>query len=156
MDPAKRTELLDRYRNGHSEVMDAVRDISHEELDARGGPSEWSARQVVHHLADSEMTSAIRLRRLIAEEGPRIDGYDEEGFAQRLHYDRPIEASLDALRAARESTAEILDRLSEEEWARVGIHTETGAYGVETWLETYAAHAHEHAEQIRRARSSGR
>jgi len=155
-DPATRQALIDRYRDGYLEVMDAVRDISPEELDARSGPSEWSARQVVHHLADSEMTSAIRLRRLIAEENPQIVGYDEKGFAERLHYDRPIDVSLDALRAARASTAEILDRLSEAEWARTGIHTEIGPYGVETWLETYAAHAHEHAEQIRRARGSGR
>jgi len=107
-DPATRQALIDRYRDGYREVMDAVRDISPEELDARSGPSEWSARQVVHHLADSEMTSAIRLRRLIAEENPQIVGYDEKGFAERLHYDRPIEVSLDTLRAARASTAEIL------------------------------------------------
>lgn len=156
MDPAERTELVDRYRDGYREVVEAMRDISPQELDARSGPSEWSARQVVHHLADSEMTSAIRLRRLIAEENPVIVCYDEQGFADRLHYDRPIDASLDALRASRASTAEILDRLSEAEWARTGTHSEMGTYGVETWLETYAAHAHEHAEQIRRARGSAR
>lgn len=154
MDPATRKELIDRYRDGHREVVDAVRDITPGELDAQGDPSEWSARQVVHHLADSEMTSAIRLRRLIAEENPQIVGYNEEAFAERLHYDRPIDASLDALRASRESTAEILDRLSEAEWSRAGTHNEMGPYGVETWLETYAAHAHEHADQIRRARAS--
>ena len=155
MDPVTRTELIDRYRRGYDEVMNAVGDISPEELDARGGPSEWSARQVVHHLADSEMTGAIRLRRLIAEEDPQIVGYDEEGFAQRLHYDRPIDSSLAAFGAARASTADILDRISETDWARSGSHNETGTFGVETWLETYAPHADEHAEQIRRARNSG-
>ncbi len=154
MDSAARRELIERYRDGHRVVMEALHDMPPEELDARSGPREWSARQVVHHLADSEMTSAVRLRRLIAEDDPQIVGYDEEGFAQHLHYDRPIEASLDALRAARASTVEILDRLSDDEWARAGTHSETGTYGAETWLETYAAHAHEHAEQIRRARSS--
>jgi DinB superfamily len=67
----------------------------------------------------------------------------------------PIEASVEAVSAARKTTAEILDRLDEEQWARGGTHTESGPYGVEAWLEIYAAHAHDHADQIRRARESG-
>ncbi len=154
MDPTTRQELIDRYRDGHREVLDALHEITPDQLDARTDPNEWSPRQVVHHLADSEMTSAIRLRRLIAEEDPQIVGYDEGAFAERLHYDRPVDASLDALRASRSSTAEILDRLSETEWVRTGTHSESGPYSVETWLETYAAHAHEHAAQIRHARAA--
>jgi hypothetical protein len=117
-------------------------------------PGKWSARQIVHHLADSEMTSAIRLRRLLAEDNPLISGYDEEEFARRLHYDRPLEASLLALRAARDTSAQILDRLSEAEWSRAGTHSVSGPYSVTTWLEIYAVHAHNHAEQIRRARGA--
>src|SRR5205814_5017356 len=105
---------------------------------ASPGPGEWSARQVVHHLADSEMTSAIRLRRLLAEDRPVIVGYDEPEFARRLHYDRPIDGSLAAFRSARESTAELLDRLDEDEWARQGTHTESGRYAVDDWLRIYA------------------
>ena len=53
---------------------------------------------VVHHLADSEMMSAMRLRRLIAEDDPVIQGYDEPLFARQLFYDdRPIEPALAAL-----------------------------------------------------------
>ena len=77
------------------------------------------------------MTSAIRLRRLIAEEQPVIAGYDEAEWARRLHYDdRPIGPSLDALAAARATTADLLDRLTADEWRRTGTHTESGAYGV--------------------------
>jgi hypothetical protein len=109
---------------------------------------------VIHHLGDSEMMSATRLRRLIAEDDPVIQGYDEPLFAQRLFYDdRPIEPSLAALGAARATTLQILERLTEDQWARVGTHTESGRYGVEDWLRIYAAHAHEHADQIERAMS---
>ena len=99
------------------------------------------------------MTSAIRLRLLLAEERPTIRGYDQEAFARRLHYDRPIEASLAAFEAARRTTAELLHRMSEEDWGREGTHSESGRYTVEDWLEIYAAHAHDHADQIRRARA---
>jgi len=153
MDEFTRRELIDRYRDGYAEVMRALDGCTFEELDRRTAPDQWSAREIVHHLADSEMTSAIRLRRLIAEEAPLIQGYDQEEYARRLFYDRPIEASLAAFRAARESTAEILARLTPEQWQRQGTHSESGAYDATKWLQIYAAHAHNHADQIRRARA---
>ena len=153
MDNARRRALIEQYKDGHRVVTEALREVSEAELDARPGPDEWTAREIVHHLADSEMTSAIRVRRLLAEDRPLIGGYDEVEFARRLYYDRPIAASLEAVKAARSTTAEILERLSEAEWTREGTHSESGRYTVETWLEIYAAHAHDHAAQIRRARA---
>jgi hypothetical protein len=150
MDPDERARLLERYRDGYRAVSEAVAGLSDAEID-RAAADGWTARQIVHHLADSEMTSAIRLRRLLAEDEPVIQGYDEELFARKLHYERPITASLAALHAARQATAEIVDRLDEAEWARAGTHSESGRYSVEDWLTIYAAHAHDHAEQIRRA-----
>ena len=154
MDSKSRQALVEKYREGYRVVSDALRGISDRELDARPAPGRWSAREIVHHLADSEMTSAIRLRRLLAEDRPMIQGYDQEEYARRLHYDRPIQASLDAFRAARQTTAEILDHLTETDWTREGTHSESGRYTVERWLEIYAEHAHNHADQIRRARAA--
>jgi hypothetical protein len=154
MDASERAQLIERYRVGYSEVEAALAGVTDAELDARPGPDEWSSREIVHHLADSEMTSAIRLRKLLAEDDPTIQGYDEPEFARRLHYERPLEGSLVAFKGARESTASLLATLSEGDWARSGTHTESGPYGVETWLQIYAAHGHDHADQIRRARAS--
>jgi len=147
--------LVELYKEGTRVFGESLEGITDGELDARPGPEEWSAREVVHHMADSEMTSAVRLRRLIAEDAPTIQGYDQEEYAQRLFYaERPIEASVEAVASARRTTAEVLDRLDEEQWARGGTLTESGPYGVEAWLQIYAAHAHDHADQIRRARES--
>jgi hypothetical protein len=149
----ERKALIRQYRDGHSAVVEALRGVNDEELD-RSASDEWTPRMIAHHLADSEMTSAIRLRRLIAEDDPVIDGYDEVKFAKRLTSDRPIEPSLEAMRWARESTAQILERLTEGDWQRAGTHSERGPYSVEDWLTIYANHAHDHAKQI--ARSRGR
>ena len=154
MDAEMRRKLIRNYQEGYEAVAAALEGITEAELDARPAPNKWSPRQIVHHLADSEMTSAIRLRKLIAEEGAIIDGYDQDQFARRLYYDRPIQASLEAFRAARACTVELLERLTPEQWSRQGVHTESGAYSVTRWLEIYAAHAHDHADQIRRARGS--
>ena len=153
MDAHTRKRLIDQYKDGYRAVAEALTGATDAELDAHPAPGKWSA-EIVHHLADSEMTSAIRLRLLLATERPTILGYDENEFAKRLHYDRPIEASLAALEAARRSTAEILDRMRESDWVREGTHTDSGRYTTDTWLEIYAVHAHNHADQIRRARAA--
>jgi DinB superfamily len=152
MDRATRNALVAKYKDGYDQVASALEGATDAELDHRPAPGKWTAREIVHHLADSEMTSAIRLRRLLAEDRPVIVGYDQEEFARKLHYDRPIDASLEALKAARATTGAILDRMTDDEWAREGTHTESGRYTVLQWLQIYAEHAHNHAAQIRVAR----
>ena len=154
MDQHKRSELIAKYKDGYREVAAALEGASDKELDARPAPGTWTAREIVHHLADSEMTAAIRLRLLVAEENAAIRSYDEKAFAIRLHYNRPIVNSLLAFQAARLSSGELLDAMSDSDFAKTGTHTEHGSYGVTRWLEIYADHAHKHADQIRRARAS--
>lgn len=150
----ERTKLTELYRDGYAAVAEALLKITPEELDFKPDPKKWSVREIVHHLADSEMTAAVRLRLLLATDRPTIHGYDQDEFARRLYYDRPHEVSLELFRLARQSTVEILDRLTPAEWVREGTHTEIGPYGVESWLKTYSQHAHKHARQIRIARDA--
>jgi hypothetical protein len=145
-----RIALLERYRTGYRAVADALAGATEADFDRRGTDDEWTARMVVHHLADSEATAYVRLRRLIAEDDATIVGYDEAEFARRLHYDRPVAASLAVVAAVRAASLELLERLTPEEWDRSGTHSESGPYSVDDWLGIYAAHPHDHAEQIRR------
>ena len=154
MDVETRKTLVAKYKEGYRAVADALAGATEAELDARPAPNKWSAREIVHHLADSEMQSAFRLRHMLASDRPTIAAYDQDEFARRLHYDRPIAASLAAFKAARETTAELLDRMGEGDWSREGHHPEHTDYGVMKWLKIYAAHGHDHADQIRRARAS--
>jgi hypothetical protein len=154
MEREERDQLIAQYADGYRVVSEALVKISAEELDAKPSPAKWSAREIVHHLADSESTAAIRFRRLLAEDRPTIHGYDQDAFAKRLHYDRPYEASLELFRASRASTAELMKCLTEAEWLREGTHSEIGRYGLDTWLRIYAQHAHRHAQQIRDARAT--
>jgi hypothetical protein len=156
MDTKIRRELIAKYTDGCRVVSEALEGITDKELDARPAPGKWSAREIIHHLADSEMIAAIRLRRLITEDEATIRAYDQNIFARRLYYDRPIHASLEAFRAARLSTAEILGRMTEADWTRQGTHSESGHYSPEKWLEIYAQHGHTHAEQIRKARATAK
>lgn len=157
LDMSRRADLVAQYRVGYQIIVDALGNMRDDEWDARPFPDEWTVREIVHHLADSEMNSAIRLRMMIAADEPALQAYDQDVFARKLFYgQRPVDASLRAFQAARDSTAEILEQLTSEQWARTAVHSELGRITVDDWLETYAAHAPEHADQIRRTRAAAR
>lgn len=147
----ERTRLIADYAAGAEEVAAALELIPTDLWTARPLPGKWSAAEIVHHLADSEMTSAVRLRRLLVEDSPEIQGYDPDLFATRLDYNRrPVAPALEAFRGARAVTLSLLEAMTEEDWRREGTHSENGRYTIEGWLRIYAEHARKHADQIRR------
>jgi hypothetical protein len=155
MDINTRKKLIEQYKDGYRVVSEALKGISDRELEARL-PGKWSVREIVHHLADSEMVAAVRLRRIVAEDRPGIRPTDMGGYARRLFYDRPIEGSLELFRVVRSSMAEILERMTDAEWAREGIQSEGGRFPAEKWLDIFAKHAETHAEEIKRTRAAAK
>lgn len=155
MTPEDRQQLIAQYKAGFAEVSRNLTDFPPDLLTAHPIPGKWSAAEIVHHLADSETTSALRLRRLLVEDHPLIQGYDQDQYAAMLRYnEREITPSLEAFRAARATTAQLIDLMSEADWHREGTHSESGSYSCEDWLRIYAAHAHNHAAQIGRLREA--
>ena len=151
MTPEERSNLIARYAAGYDEVMKALDGFPADQLGAHLIPGKWSAREIVHHLGDSESTAAGRLRKLLVEDNPTIQGYDEALFAVKLKYnERDMAPALEAFRSSRATTAQILDFMAEDQWQRNGVHSESGPYSTETWLRIYADHAHNHAAQIQR------
>lgn len=155
MNAHERQRLIARYAAGHARVTEALAGIGGDELDFRPAPDAWSAREVVHHLADSESIAAQRLRQLLVDDTPRIQGYDQDAYAHRLHYQRrALEPALRVFEAVRAATAQLLELMTEADWQRTGTHSETGPYPATRWLQIYAEHAEIHAEQIRQNRAT--
>jgi hypothetical protein len=155
MTSQERNELVAQYREGYNEVIRSLEGFPANSMTARPIPGKWSAAEIVHHLADSETTSGLRLRRLLVEDQPLIQGYDQDAYAGRLNYNnREMAPALDAFRSARDTTAQLFEFMSDQDWQREGTHSESGSYTVEDWLTIYAAHAHNHAAQIRRLREA--
>ena len=144
-------EAVNSYAQATTEFLSVANELTESQLDASDSGG-WSARQVIHHVADSEAQSYARLRRLIAEPGTQIQGYDEAGWGENetLGYkDLPIAHSLDVFKAVRASSLEIIKRLKPMQLDLSGTHSESGEYTIKTWLETYISHPLEHAAQIR-------
>ena len=155
MTSEERKTLIAQYEAGYDEVVRALDGFPSKLLTEHPIADKWSAAEIVHHLGDSETTSGLRLRRLLIEDHPLIQGYDQDAYAVGLKYNqREIGPSLDAFRAARVTTAQLFDLMTEEDWHREGTHSESGAYTAEDWLRIYAAHAHNHAAQIQRLKEA--
>jgi uncharacterized damage-inducible protein DinB len=144
------TQYATEYEAATNYFLDAVKQLNSADLDKPKSDG-WNARQVIHHLADSESQSLARLKRLIAEPGTTIQGYDENKWAQSAtlgYTDLPIENSLALFKASRAASLEIIKRLNLEQLSNAGVHTESGAYDLRKWLKTYTNHPKDHTEQL--------
>ena len=115
-------ERIAAYSASTDHFLKTLVEITPENLD-RHVEGSWSARQVIHHVADSETQSYARLRRLLAEPaGSLIQGYDEAAWAEcgALGYrDLPVEHSVAVFRAVRGASLDVLGRIGGNDLARV-------------------------------------
>ena len=122
--------------------------LSDEQLDQRTADTEWTTRQIVHHLADSHMSANFRVRLPRTEEAPRFPTYDQEAWAQLFDYQLPIAPSLQILRGWHARIVALLESLNEADWQQSGSHPEWGAVTVEEVARRYAEHCDNHMAQI--------
>jgi len=155
--------LIQQYEDGPKVLKEALAAVPKAAMQWRPGPGKWSVHEVICHCADSETNSAMRIRYLVGEESPAIQGYDQDRWAQRFDYHAfPLDVALAQVDAVRRWTSAFIRPLPDAAWARAGTHTEMPGqpYTAFTWLGIYAEHLDVHARQIRRNveafRASGR
>jgi hypothetical protein len=116
-------------------------------------PGKWSVRHVLQHLADSELVWGYRLRIVLAHDRPRLTGYDQDLWAERLGYDEAdADQSLQDFGVLRRTNLRLLVRASDEDLKRVGVHSERGEESIEHMIRLYAGHDLLHLEQLVRIR----
>jgi hypothetical protein len=151
MTAAERRERIDQYERGALRLHQALHTVPDAAVKWRPGPRKWSVHEVVCHCADSEMNGAVRLRYVLAEKDPLIQGYDQDEWARVFDYhSRPLEPALAVVDAVRAHTAVLLRAVPDDWWARAGRHSESGPYSADTWLRIYSDHLEGHARQIER------
>jgi len=149
------TDLLERFRRGAELVAMSMTGAAGAELDYVPEPGKWSVRQIVCHLADSEIAGAMRFRQIVAEDRPIIQAFDEKAWAANLDYrKRKPSHVIETFRAIRAENYELLKSLPEEAFARVGIHSARGEMTLLDWLRIYTNHPEKHSMQLRAARAA--
>jgi hypothetical protein len=120
-------------------------------------PGKWSVIQVIQHLADSDLVAGYRIRMVLSEDRPSLEGYDQDRWATEFHYDRaPLALAMNQLRALRAANLHLWKQLTPQQLERVGIHTERGPESAGHMLRLMGAHDLVHRRQIDRILSSTR
>jgi uncharacterized damage-inducible protein DinB len=127
--------------------------LSAEQVTQPEAPGKWSVRHVLQHLADSELVWGYRLRMVLSHDRPRLTGYDQDLWAERLGYDEAeADRALEDFGVLRRTNLRLLARASGEDLKRVGVHAERGEESVEHMIRLYAGHDLLHLEQLARIR----
>jgi hypothetical protein len=146
-------DLLERFRRGPELLAVVLTGVFGEEEDFVPAPGKWSIRQLIAHLADSEMVYGCRLRAVLAEENPTLVGVDQNLWAQHLDYaQRKPKQSLESFRRQRAENYDLLKNVSEAAYARNGTHSERGPMTLLDLVEYCARHAENHARQMQQVR----
>jgi hypothetical protein len=150
-------ELLERLRRGPELAAVVLTGLFGDEEDFLPAPGKWSIRQIIAHMADSEIVLAQRIRQIIAEDNPTLIAYDQEAWARNLDYARrkPKQA-LETFRRTRAENCELLKGAPEAAFARTGNHTERGQITLRSLLEILAQHDENHARQMQGVRDEYR
>lgn len=144
---------MEVLRDMPAAIARAIDGLSLSQLRQREEPGKWSINEILQHLADSEVVAAWRMRVVMAEDRPTITGYDQDLWAQRLHYDEedPHEA-VERFRLLRRGMLRLLERATAADFARAGVHAERGEESLGLMLKLYAGHDLLHLRQIARVR----
>jgi hypothetical protein len=150
-----RSSLLERFRRGAELLAVVLTGVFGEEEDFTTAPGKWSIRQLVAHLADTELVAAHRFRQLLAEDNPTLVAFNQEAWASNLDYARrKPKQSLETLRRLRAENYELLKEVPEPAFERYGTHTERGRVTLGQTLEGFTNHTESHARQIEAMREA--
>lgn len=154
-----RAATIEKYAQSGDIVARSIAGLSREQLlwtpSAEAGLGLWSIQQVVIHLMDSDLIWTARLKQMIAEDNPRIVGYDEVRFARELYCDKQsIEDVVTIFTLNRRNFANVLRCLPPTAWERRGDHSERGEIRLGLCLHMLLQHVPHHCDFIARKRQA--
>ena len=151
--PDAHADAYERFVRGPSLVREALAGTGPATLNRRPPGQDWSMRDVVIHLADSEIVQAVRIRLVLAGDEPNLPVYDQDLWKRKLLYVfRDPEAALSGFQQVRYGTAELLRECAPDAWERAGAHPELGTVTVAELVARAADHVDEHVAQLRSMR----
>jgi len=148
-----RAAHIQTLRDLPAKLNDAVAGLSGAQLDTPYRESGWTARQVVHHVADSHANSYVRFKLALTEDWPTIKPYDEAAWANLGDSRMELAPSLAFISGLHARWAALLEGLSEADFRHGFNHPERGPQTLDVALALYAWHALHHTAHITHLRA---
>jgi hypothetical protein len=132
-------------------LKNLLKGVSAAKAQKRPAPGKWSIREIVAHIADTELVGGYRIRAILGAPGTQVLGFDQDVWVTALHYDkRDLKKSFEQYRTLREANLALLKSLTPAQWKQYGNHSERGQETVETIVKMFAGHDINHFQQIER------
>lgn len=109
----------------------------------------WNVRQLVHHIADSQLNMYQRLKLALTDDNPTVPAFDEEKWAVQPDTELPVESSLKMLEGINERIVALGHTITEEQLKRQFTHATNGPVLVATKLKKLAWHEEHHLAHIK-------
>lgn len=114
-------------------------------------PGKWSVIDVIQHLADSDLVAGFRIRMVLSEDRPTLQGYDQDRWASEFRYrEVSLSQAFDQLRGLRAANLHLWKHLTPAQLERVGLHSERGPESAGHIIRLMAGHDLVHRRQIDR------
>jgi len=128
-----------------AEIRAAAAALPPNRLDTPYRDSGWTARQVIHHVADSHMNAYVRFKLTLTEATPPLKPYDETRWAELVDGRTEDPAiSLGILDGVHHRLHRLLSTLDAGDFTRTATHPEHGAVTLDWLLQLYAWHGRHH------------
>ncbi|MBL8045281.1 MAG: DinB family protein [Anaerolineales bacterium] len=149
MNATERQAKIEAYGQAGEKLEAALKALPRAAWHFRPTPDEWTIHEVVVHITDSEANSYVRARRLAAEPGSTVLGYDEMQWARALNYtEQNADEALELFQLLRRNTYQLIRHLPPSVWDNTVTHSESGLMTFDEWLDIYERHVREHIEQM--------
>jgi len=146
-------EVIDSLRTFESRLLHTIEGIPDDALQRAESDGRWSIRDVVAHLADTELIYAARLRAIVAEENPKLMAFQQNEWVA-AHASRNIGEAIDQFSTMRRLNLRLLERLPDDAWNRTGEHATYGPLTLREAVTKQRDHAEQHLAQIERIKSA--
>jgi hypothetical protein len=131
------------------DLQRAVSRLTMKQVDTPYREGGWTARQVVHHLADSHVNSYTRFRLTLTESAPVITPYDEKAWAELPDAKTgPLDMSIALLEGLHARWAALLRSMAPADFERIFVHPQRGNMTLTANTRLYAWHCRHHLAHI--------
>ncbi len=149
-------ELLKEYKDATDNFIAAAKAVSADKLHKAPANDEWSPANIIHHLADTEAHFYVRYMKILTEDIPQTDFFDENVYPVRLKYEkRDVASSLRLVQSLRESFYNIMSNFTPDEWEKKGRNSDVGEYPIIALIKKSRTHIKDHLNQLQDAVNAG-